>query len=95
MREHSITRGQRWQLDFAAAGAPVFLDLVSVERGFAAHVLSGPDVDRGPPVFVIDADGPDLPETGIPGALAVQYFYALDVALTAQGSAASSSEGPP
>jgi serine/threonine protein kinase len=92
MRAHSLPHGQRWQLNFTAAAAPVFLDLVPVQHGFAVHVLSGPDVDRGAAVLLIDADGPDLPETGIPGALAAQYLYALDSALTAQGSAAPAPE---
>ncbi len=92
MKAHSLPRGQRWQLDFTAAAAPIFVDLVSVNDGFAVHVLSSPDVDRGAAVFVIGADGPDLPETGIPGALAARYLYALDLALAVQGTAPSATE---
>ena len=39
MRAQPLPRGQRWQLDFTAAPAPIFLDLVPVSDGFAAHVL--------------------------------------------------------
>jgi hypothetical protein len=92
MKAHSLPGGQRWQLDFAGAAAPIFVDLVSVNDGFAVHVLSGPDVDRGPAVFVIGADGPDLPEAGIPGALAARYLYALDLALAVQGTASCTTE---
>jgi serine/threonine protein kinase len=92
MRAHSLPRGQRWQLDFAGAAAPIFLDLVLVNDSLAVHVLSSPNADRGAAVFHIGPGGPDLPETGIPGALAGQYLYALDLALAIQGSAPSASE---
>ncbi|MGC2835688.1 MAG: protein kinase [Methylocella sp.] len=37
MRAQPLPRGQRWQLDFTAAPAPIFLDLVPVSDGFAAR----------------------------------------------------------
>ena len=89
MKAQPIPRGQRWQLDFTAAATPIFFDLISIEGGFAAHVLSDPTAGRGAAVFVISADGPDIPETGIPGALAAQYLYALDLALCAHRAAST------
>jgi tRNA A-37 threonylcarbamoyl transferase component Bud32 len=92
MRAQPLPCGQRWQLDFTAAAAPIFVDLISINNSLAVHVLSAPNADRGAAVFIIGASGPDLPETGIPGALAAQYLYALDQALAVQGSALSATE---
>lgn len=85
MKPEKLVNGHRWKLDFESARASIYLDLLAVEGGLAVHVLSFPDEDRGAPTLVIDAQGPNLPETGIPGALAARYLYALDLALTAQG----------
>lgn len=87
MKSSSTARRQRWRLDFVGALAPIYLDLVRVEAALAVHVLSMSDEEQTSPVLFIDAGGPSLPETGIPGALAAQYLYALDLALAARASA--------
>ena len=81
MKAIPITKGQRWQLDFAAAPAPVYIDLAPFEKGFAVYISGNLEADRGPDIIIIGSDGPDLPETGIPGAMAAQYLYALDLAM--------------
>lgn len=86
MRAETIAGGHRWKLDFAGAAAPIYLELLRTETELLVHVVSTPDSERGAPVFVIDSEGPNLPETGISGALAAQYLYALDLALAAQAS---------
>lgn len=76
MKSERLLNGRRWRLDFAAATAPIYLDLVRVENGLAVHVAGASEY--GPPILLIDDSGPNLPETGIAGALAAEYLYALD-----------------
>lgn len=92
MRIRPLQRGHRWQIDFAAAGAPIFLDLLATDQGLAGYVLAEAEAERGAPIFLITQDGPDLPESGIPGALSAQYLYALDMALAAQAAASAPEE---
>lgn len=93
MRSETLAQGHRWKLEFAAASAPIYLDLLRIDGGFGVFVLSEPDAAPGPAIFMIGAEGPDLPETGIPDALAAQYLYALDLALTRHASSAAAVEG--
>jgi serine/threonine protein kinase len=77
----------RWKLSFAATGVPIYVELSRIgEALVAVHVLSWPDAEHGAPAFVIDSEGPSLPETGIPHALAAQYLYALELAVVTQPS---------
>lgn len=88
MKEQATSQGIRWRLNFASAEVAIYLDLVRIDDGLAVRVISDPDAEHVPAVLRIHADGPDLPETGIPDVLAAQYLYALDVALTVQAASA-------
>jgi len=92
MKPHSLERGQRWQLDFMKATAPIFVDLVPADGGFAVYVLSSQEVSYGTAVFFIGVSGPNMLEADIPGTLAEGYLYALDLAVAAQGLSASEPE---
>jgi serine/threonine protein kinase len=87
-----LPAGQRWILTFTSANAPIYLDLVPISDGLAVYVESAPSGERGLPVFVIDADGPGLPITGIPNALSAAYLFALDQAMTTK-TASDAAEG--
>ncbi|WFP74741.1 protein kinase [Mesorhizobium sp. WSM4906] len=89
MKEQRASQGVRWQLNFASADVPIYLDLARIDDGLSVRVISAPETEGTPAVLTIYADGPDLPETGIPGVLAAQYLYALDIALTGQATSAS------
>jgi|GEM_PF-1780884 len=93
MRQERTPDGRRWRLSFGAASAPIFLEMIRVEGGFAIHVASSENADRGVPVFLISADGASLPEAGISSALAAQYLFALDQALANQASSNTTREG--
>lgn len=93
MTAEPLAEGQRWKLDFAGAAAPIYLDIVRGGTELRVYVLSTPESERAAPVFVITSGGPNVPETGIPGALAAQYLYALDLALAAQANQADGDAG--
>jgi serine/threonine protein kinase len=86
MKREALPDGIRWRLEFKDASAPIYLELAKVDNLLEIYVLSDPDAERRLSVFRIDGDGVSLPESGIAGAIAAQYLYALDRALTERQS---------
>lgn len=85
-------RGARWSVKFANAGSTVLVDLRVGGGKLSIQVVSETDPPVASVVVEIGPDGPDLEPSDIPGAIAVQLLYALDLALAAQGAAGQSAE---
>jgi hypothetical protein len=86
MKELQLRRGARWQLTFSAAGVPIFLELIKRDDRLGVYVSGNIDHASDAAIFNIDDVGVSIPEAGIAGALAAQYLFALDRALTEHSS---------
>ncbi len=75
--------GLKWAVAFTEAHSPVFVEARPSATGFSVFVVSSTEPPVGTVVFEVGVNGSDLPEADIPDALAVQYLYALDLALAA------------
>lgn len=73
--------GCQWQVDFDSSERPIYLSAKYRGPNLEVHVSPTPLLSHAPAaLFTINESGPTVPETGIPGLLAVQFLYALEAA---------------